>query len=197
MIMTLYNLCTKKKEKVRQSVENEKYYYIDRIYNKVGNPFYLSFFELCVENTAIDAIEYFVELECENNFFGDNLAVMDDERGRRLYKLMAMHHVIKLLRKKRKELNQEEAKKTLFTAFDFNDGEKRLFDILYKCICEYESRFSQLFSLTLAKYIFDRDKISAFSLAFIENFCYNSYSGFMQSFTKYISLNIRIKRAAN
>ena len=77
----------------------------------------------------------------------------------------------------------------------FNSAEKKVYELLYKCINEYEGEFQRLFSITIAKYVFQRDKLSPFALAFIENFCYNSFNEFYNSFTKYISMNRRLERA--
>ena len=74
---------------------------------------------------------------------------------------------------------------------------KKLADALYYCAKSGESCFSDLFAKTTARYVFGSHSLSPFSLAFIENFCYNSFNSFMSSFTKYLSVNVRLKKVAN
>ena len=88
-------------------------------------------------------------------------------------------------------------KQNLYFVFQLNDTEKKLADALYSCAKSGESCFSDLFAKTTARYIFGSHSLSPFSLAFIENFCYNSFNSFMASFTKYLSVNMRLKRATN
>ena len=148
MILTLLNICTKKTEFIRESIESGKQFYLDRALN-IKNSFFMNFFEFSIESTEADIYEYFVETECENNFFYDNIFLMDRERGRRFFKVMAIHNALKTVK---------------------------------------------LDSKVIAKYVFQRDKLSPFALAFIENFCYNSFNEFYNSFTKYISISRRLER---
>ena len=194
MILTIFNICTKKAEIIRESVESEKNFYMERALN-IENSFYMNFFEFSIESTEADIYEYFVEAECENNFFYDNIFLMDRERSRRFFKVMAIHNTLKTMIKKRELIHSKDMEKYLFDVFMFNDAEKKVYRLLYKCILEYEYEFQRLFSITIAKYVFQRNKLSPFSLAFIENFCYNSFNNFYNSFTKYISINRRLKKA--
>ncbi|MBO8435066.1 MAG: hypothetical protein IAC55_07085 [Tyzzerella sp.] len=194
MILNLLNICTKKKELIRDSIEEAKNFYMDRVF-KIKNSFYMNFFEFSIESTEVDIYEYFVEAECENNFFYDNIFLMDRERGRRFFKVMAIHNAIRVLKKNGDIIDKKHMEKYLFYTFMFNSAEKKVYELLYKCINEYEGEFQRLFSITIAKYVFQRDKLSPFALAFIENFCYNSFNEFYNSFTKYISMNRRLERA--
>lgn len=196
MLITIYNIYTKQSEIIKNTVENEKEKYANNIY-KLDNPFYLAFYEQSIECVVADAYEFFVELDCENNFFYDNLKLMTTERGHRLFKMMSMYHTIKILRKKRNNIDPIEMKTVLFHVFEFNEKEQRIFNLLYTCACKYEGEFQGLFNKALAKYLFGKDISSPFTLAFIENFCYNSYNNFLSSFTKYISLNRRLQKMAN
>lgn len=196
MLLTIYNSYTKKSEIIKNTVEKKKEIYLEKVYG-LENPFYLAFYEQSIECIVADAYEFFVELNCENNFFNDNLYAMNMERGRRLYKMMSLYHTIKILRKKRRELDPQEMKGVLFSIFDFNEKEIKLFNLLYTCACKYEGEFQDLFNKALAKYLFGVEVISPFTLAFIQNFCYNSYRNFLNSFTKYVSLNRRIQKVHN
>lgn len=196
MLFTMYNIYTKKSNIIKRYIEDQKEIY-GRKTAQISNYFFRTFFEQAIECTVADAYENFIELECENNVFYENINKLNPERGRRLFKMTAIYYTIKVIRKKRREINAEDFRQALFFVFDFNENEKRLYDLLYTCNVKYESQFSDLFAKAFAKYIFSIDNCSMFTLAFIENFCYNSYSCFMASFTKYLSLNLRLKKAAN
>ena len=196
MLLTIYNIYTKKSEIIKTSVEEQKDTYLDNVY-KLKNSFFASFYEQAIESIVADAYEYFVEMDCENNFFYQNLKLMNNERGKRFLKIMSMYYTILVVRKKRKDIDQDEMREALIEAFELNEKEQKLYDLLYTCKCRFESQFPSLFAKAFAKYLFGKDDCGVFALAFIENFCYNSYSCFMLSFTKYFSINLRIKKAAN
>lgn len=196
MLLTLYNIYTKKADIIKRYVEEEKETYFNRIY-EMKHLFYASFYEQCIESTIADAYEYFVELESSNNFFYDNIKYMNAEKGRRFFKLMAMHHTIKVMRKNRMDIDTAKMKEALIYIFDLCHKEQKLFELLYQCACQYENQFERVFAYSLGKYLFDKEISTPFSFAFIQNFCYNSYMNFMQSFTKYITLDNRLKKTAN
>lgn len=196
MIFTMLNIYTKKNELIKNAIEDKREYYQERV-SKLKNYFFRTFFEQAIECTVADAYENFIELECENNVFYENIHLINDERGKRFYRLMGIYYTIKMIRKKRREINPEDFREALFFVYEMNESEKRLYDLLYTCNQKYESQFADLFAKAFAKYLFGIEKCSVFTLAFIENFCYNSYSCFLASFTKYLSLNMRLKKAAN
>lgn len=196
MLLTLYNACTKKTQVVKRYIEDQKTLFLEKVY-RLENPFYLAFYEQSVESIVADGYEFFVELECEYNYFYENLWKLTNRRGQRFFKMMSMYHTIKILRKKRDKLRCEEMKQVLFSVFSFNETEKRLYELLYHCACQYEGEFQNLFNKALAKYIFGDDINNPFTLAFIQNFCYNSYNSFMRSFTRYVSLGRRLKGVGN
>ena len=196
MLLTLDTIYTKKSDIVKKYIEDEKYRFLEQVY-KLENPFFLAFYEQSIECAVADAYEFFAELNCENNFFQDNLKLLDYERGHRFIKMVGLYHTIKILRKKRKEISAEEMGGALYGVYAFDDREKKLFELLYQCACRYEGQFQDLFNKAMAKYIFGKNVSNPFTLAFIQNFCYNSYYNFLSSFTKYISLNRRLKLAAN
>lgn len=183
-------------EYVKRYVEGQKDIFLRKVY-ELENPFYLAFYEQSIEGIVADAYEFFLELHCENNFFYDHIQILNEKRGQRLFRLMAAYHTIKMIRKKRQQLDNEEMKAVLFAVFLFDEREKRLYDLLYDCACRYEAEFQSVFNGVLIKYVFGLAVQNPFSLAFVQYFCYNSYNNFMQSFTRYISLNRRLQKLAN
>ncbi len=183
-----------KRDIVKNVVEDESEAYLERIY-KLKNSFYMSFFEECINSTVADAYEYFAELRLNGNIFSENVYTLTRERGRRFIKLMAIHHSIKILRCRECSLKLTDMKEALFTAFDLCESEQKMFDLLYACAIMYSGSFSELFASAVMKYLFDKDKYGRHTIAFIENFCYNSYETMFESFTKYLSLEQRLQGA--
>ena len=194
MIISAYNIYSGKDKIIESAVESQKDSILDKVYS-LENSFYLSFYELAAEFTVIDAYEFFVELDCHSNFFYDNIGLMDNERGRRFFKIMAMYHTIRMLRKKRDELDAEEMSQSMFFVYSFDEAEEKLFKLLYSCAVNFERQFPVLFARSLGKYLFGKDIDNPFTLAFVENFCYNSFNSFLSYLSKYISINRRIKLA--
>ncbi len=186
----------KKQDIIKENIEEQKYFFLERA-EKLENSFYESFFEHSIENAVADAYEIFLEKKTEYNYFEQQLPTLDKEKGKRFLKLVAIYHSIRLSRIKRRKLRWREMKRNLYYVFQLNDTEKKLADVLYGCAKSGESCFSDLFAKTTARYVFGSLTLSPFSLAFIENFCYNSFNSFMASFTKYLSVNVRLKRAAS
>ena len=175
---------------VKRTVEDEGEEYIKRIY-ALPNRFYLSFFEECINSSVADAYEYFAEIRVNGNVFGENVYAMTKEKGRRFLKLMAVHHSIKILKCKSCPLNPSDMRKMLFDAYDMCASEQNMYD----CAVMYSGSFSELFASAVMKYIFDKDTFGRHTIAFIENFCYNSYETMFNSFTKYMSLEQRLQGA--
>ncbi|MGL4791207.1 MAG: hypothetical protein ACRCW1_07335 [Anaerotignaceae bacterium] len=194
MIISAINICTGKDKIIEENIENQKDEILEKIY-KLENSFYLSFYELITEFTVIDAYEFFVELDCQSNFFYDNINLINQERGKRFYKVMAMYHTIKILKQKRYNLDVDHMAECMYSVFDFDEAEKKLFKLLFSCATTFSSQFPALFSKSLGRYLFSKDIKNPFILAFIENFCYNSYSSFSSYLSKYISINRRITLA--
>ena len=185
----------KKSDFIRKNIESQKDMYLERT-RELRNSFFQAFFEQCIESTVADAYEIFLETKTEHNYFQKHIKELDEGCGQRFFKLMAIHHSIKMVRKKRKELQWGEMCQALGTVFNFTKTEGKLADILYGYACMQDSVFSFLFARVAAGYLFFSPKLNPFSVAFIENFCYNSYSNFMASFTKYLSVNLRLRKAA-
>ena len=186
---------SKKEDIIKENIEEQKYLFLERA-EELENSFYEAFFEHSIENAVADAYEIFLETKTEYNYFEQQLKQLDEEKGKRFLKLVSIYHSIRLSRIKRRKLRWREMKRNLYHVFQLNETEKKLADVLYSC-AKSESCFSDLFAKTTARYVFGSLTLSPFSLAFIENFCYNSFNSFMASFTKYLSVNVRLKRASN
>ncbi len=195
MIISAYNIYSGRNKIIENTVENQKMDILKRVY-KLENSFYLSFYELTAEFTVIDAYSFFLETDCQSNIFSRNIDIMDMERGMRFFKIMAMHHTIKMLRKRREELDPDDMAMCMFDVYDFDEEEKKLFNLLFICAVKFKEHFPSLFSKSLLRYLFAEETNNPFALAFIENFCYNSYKTFMGYLSKYISINRRIKLAS-
>lgn len=192
MLDFLYRAAVGRHDIVKRTVEEEGEKYLKSIYC-IENKFYSSFFEECVNSTVADAYEYFAELRLNGNVFAENVYSMTPERGRRFLKLMAVHHAIKLIRRSR--VNPSDMRSSLFKAFDFGAAERKMYDLLYACAVMYSGSFSELFASAVMKYVFAKDAFGRHTVAFIENFCYNSYETMFNSFTKYLSLEQRLQGA--
>lgn len=154
-----------------------------------------AFYAQCVESTFADAHEIFLETPLMYNYFRENLERMEPETVTRFFKLAAIHHTIRIVRRKRKELDWMEMQTALAEIYELNGQERELTELLHRCAELYQSGFQELFHKTTARYLFDDRELSGFSFAFIGNFWYNSYSSFMGSFTGYVPFHIRLKHA--
>ena len=184
----------KKEARVRDWIEAEKEALLERVYEREEG-FALSFYGQCVESTAADAHEVFLETPPVCNYFRENLDRLDREVLTRFFRLAAIHHTIRAGRRRRKTLCWEEMKAALFAVYAMDGREQALAELLYQCAVVYQSGFQELFHKTTARYLFGDCRLSGFSFAFIGNFWYNSYSSFMGSFTGYVPFHIRLRDA--
>lgn len=184
----------KRESQVRCWIEGEKEQLLLRAY-AVENPFLAAFYAQCAESTAADAHEVFLETPLANNYFRENLDRLDADSITRFFKLAAIHHTIRIVRRRKKELNWEEMKKVMIEIYQLDEREQELAEMLHQCASIYQSGFHDLFHKVTARYLFDDRELSGFSFAFIGNFWYNSYSSFMGSFTGYVPFHIRLRDA--
>ena len=70
-----------------------------------------------------------------------------------------------------------------------------MLELLYACATMYSANFNELFSAAVMKYLFNTENVTRIQSAFIGNFCFNSYSAMFSSFTRYLSLEQRMKGA--
>lgn len=194
MFEFLYKRPVGKNDIIKSTVEDESQCFFDRVYT-LDNNFYLTFFEECINSTIADAYEYFAELRVGENVFRENVYRMTKEKGRRFIKLMAIHHTIRILRNRDCMLKLNDMRKSLFYTFNLCEPEQKVFDLLYACEVMYSNNFAELFASAVMKYLFDKEDVDNQQVAFIENFCYNSYITMYNSFTKYLSLEQRLQGA--
>jgi hypothetical protein len=114
---------------------------------------------------------------------------------KRFFRLAAIHHTIRVVRRRKKELNWSSMKAAMTEIYELEETEQEMAELLYRCAMVYQTGFHDLFHKVTARYLFDDRELSGFSFAFIGNFWYNSYSSFMGSFTGYVPFHIRLRDA--
>lgn len=184
----------KKEAMVRSWIEAEKERLLERAY-ALEEPFLSAFYAQCVESTAADAHEVFLETPLSFNYFRENMARLNPEGVARFFKLAAIHHTIRIVRRRKKELHWEEMFAAVIAVYGLQEQERNLAELLHQCAASYQTGFSELFHKTTARYLFGDRVLSGFSFAFIGNFWYNSYSSFMGSFSGYVPFHIRLQQA--
>ncbi|WP_352400029.1 hypothetical protein [Anaerotignum sp.] len=190
----MLELNLRKDERCKVLIEYCKSYFLERAY-ELDNQFYSAFYVQCAESTAADAYETFLEMPMEHNYFRSNLHRLDETVMVRFFKLVAIYHTIRVVRRRKKDLTWDSMKEAMFWVYDLDESEKEMAEILQRCAFIYQGGFQDLFIKTTARYIFGDKVLSAFSFAFIGNFWYNSYSSFMGSFTGYVPFHVRMDRA--
>jgi len=180
-----------KKTRLKEYIESGRSYYLDIICSE-EDCFQKDFYIHSVESSVSDAYENFIDYGYENILLEKNLNILDFERAKRFIKLMAMYHTIRFSKTKRVE--ESCMREFLFLVYELNDREKRMYELMYDVWNDYRTQFNLLFSKAFLKYIMGINEVTPFMLAFIENFCYNSYSRFMISFTRYITVSDRLKK---
>ena len=184
----------KKESLVQLWIEGEKERLLECAYD-AENPFLGAFYAQCVESTAADAYEVFLEIPLTFNYFRENLDRLNEMVMKRFFKLAAIHHTIRIVRRRKKELDWKEMKWALAEIYGLEQKELDMAELLYQCAASYQTGFNELFHKTTARYLFGDRELSGFSFAFIGNFWYNSYSSFMGSFTGYVPFHIRLRDA--
>lgn len=180
-------------KEARGYLETAREEFLERAF-ALENLFYSGFYVQCIESTAADGYEMFFEDHSAANFFRENISLLDERGAQRFYKLAGIHHTIRVLRRRKKELRWEEMKEEMRRVYQLDEAEMEMAEILYRCACLYQNRFPDLFSRTTARYLFHLTWLTPFLLAFLMNFWYNSYSSFMASYTGYVPFHIRRKR---
>lgn len=181
---------------VRRWIEEERERLSERAYAVAEeSAFYGAFYAQCVESTAADAYEVFLETPLAYNYFSENLHRLDPAGIQRFYKLAAIHHTIRIVHRRKKDLDWKEMKRVMEQVYGMNGQELEMAELLNGCAGLYRSGFYELFHKATARYLFGDRTLSGFSFAFIGNFWYNSYNGFMASFGGYVPFHVRMKNA--
>ncbi|HIY04707.1 MAG TPA: hypothetical protein H9733_07075 [Candidatus Anaerotignum merdipullorum] len=184
----------KKVDEVTLWLEGQKEEYLARA-AALEHRFYAAFYEQCIESTVADGYEMFLLDFSTYNYFRAHRADLDGPAGQRFLKLAGIHHTIRVVRRRKKELSWDEMKRAMWMVYALNEEEQKMAEILYQCACVYQSRFSDLFARTTARYLFGTREMTPQVLAFLLNFWYNSYSSFMASFVGYVPFHVRLKKA--
>ena len=179
---------------VEEWMEEQKDSLLQRA-SEVENSFFSSVYLLSIDFAVIDACDFFVSLDCHSNYLRDLPLPKTPERGLRFYKILAMYQTIAILRKKRNDLCPSEMAKALYYVYDFLPEEKELFRLLYLCAVRFPAQYPVLFAKCFGRYLFSTEIDQMVSLAFLENFCYNSYHSLWEYLSKYISVIRRIRLA--
>ena len=173
-------------------LEDIKTEYVNNAY-EVQNSFCSSFYALLAQFSAIDAKECLHMNNLRSNVSKLSADKMDNERKRRFFKIIAMHHTIQMLAKKKDKLDFFTMSIFFYKIYSLEEVEKQLFEILYKYRTDFPKQFPAVFARAAIKYVFGSDKSGVFFMAFFQNFCYNSFKTFVKYFSEYISINRRIK----
>ena len=159
-------------------------------------PFYEAYYMQCIESTVADGYEMFLLDFSRENYFRANVERLDLESGKRFFKLAGIHHTIRVVRRRKKQLDWEEMSAAMARVYELDEKERQMADILYRCASLYQSGFADLFARTTARYLFHTLEMTPQTLAFLLNFWYNSYSSFMASFVGYVPFHIRLQKAS-
>ena len=184
----------RKEMQVRIWIEKEKGRLLERAYD-AEDLFAGAFYAQCIESTAADAHEVFLETPLTFNYFREKLNSLSEAELQRFFKLAAIHHTIRIVRRRKKELNWGSMKEAVTEIYELTEREAEMTELLYRCAVAYQAGFQELFHKITARYLFADKELSGFSFAFIGNFWYNSYSSFMGSFTGYVPFHIRLRDA--
>ena len=189
-----YKYVFAREKEVQNAAEELKFYYIKRT-TKVKNSFSADFYCLCSEFAYADAISVFAENNCRSNILYKNLSNMNDVSWKRFFKIWAMYNTIMICRRKRKLIDMEFLKDDMFHIFEFDEDEKKMFNIMWQMAVSYEIKFRAIFPKVLLKYVLRKNITDAPSIAFTENICYNSYKNIIEYLSRYISVSRRVALA--
>ena len=114
----------KKEQKIVFWIEREKACRLERAYG-VADPFLGAFYGQCTESTAADAYEVFLETPLAYNYFRENLDRLSEEGVKRFFRLAAIHHTIRVVRRRKKELNWSIKERKRNDGTDFRKRNKR------------------------------------------------------------------------
>lgn len=183
----------KRKEEQLAWNEGFRLYFLEKAY-QIPEPFYKEFFVQCIESTSADGYEIFFEMNAEHNFFLKQRPIAIEYMTLRFYKLVAIHHVIRVATKKKKIVSWDTIAPYLYQVFQCDEKEKAIAELLYQSAKENYNEFQQLMIKVLVRYVFLESTLDGFSFAFLGNFWYNSYRNFMASFVKYVPFAVRFRR---
>lgn len=166
---------------------------LQRAYS-IEERFFKEFFIQCIESTTVDAYEMFLETPLQYNYFYEKRRDMGIVEMLRFFQLVATHHTIRMVKRRKKDVEWTEIYPCLCHVFYFTEREEAMTGVLQHTAMACQSQFQEIFVELTPKFLWGIADLSPFSFAFIGNFWYNSYSDFMGSFVGHIPFHIRIKR---
>ena len=182
------------KEHQRTWIEGWRAYFLERAY-LVKNSFYLEFYVQCIESTNADGYEMLFDTPTAHNYFYNKRHEVDQKVLFLFYKLEGIHHTIRAIKRRKKELDWETMKVFLYEVYNLGDREIEMAEVLYRCDSGSQGQFQEIFIKVTARYLFGDRILDGFSFAFMGNFWYNSYSNFMGSFVGYVPFHVRMNHS--
>lgn len=179
-----------KEEWLSEAMEHQKLQILEQV-EAVGDSFARSFFEHVLENTAADAQEFFVELNCGSNFMRQHNKRLDSVHRRRYFVLMAMYHILRLSREE--AVDGTHLQQYAEAAFAWTSWEKQLFLALKGIGPAW--RMGRVFSEAFGAYVLDAGTGDTFSYAFFMQYLEHSYTCLLGGFTRYMTLERRLELA--
>ena len=158
------------------------------------NSFYRDFYECAADQLYVDIDDYFFDMRFYNNVFKKSVFKPNRIIFERFFKIMAGFYTINFLSVKIHNVESEKLEEMLFWAYDFDEAEHRLYEIMKEMAQNYKHEFMNAFIYSLKRYVLFMEDRNYFYLAFSANFCYNSYRMFCEFFTKYESIEYRMNK---
>gem|GEM_PF-991043 len=175
-----------KKSLIQKHVVDQSDYFFSRTEN-VENKGVKKFYDHLICSTMADGYEFFMDL-LNSKSYRDRIGLIDDDKGKKMYKLNAMYYTIKFLDKSEnmgESLNM--VRNDMFKIFNFNKQDKKDFADFLTLHSKNESKFEADFSKYVVKNTIGNDGVNQASLAFVTNFFYGSYKSFVNSYNTYVS----------
>lgn len=194
-VLTL-QLTKKQKEKQLQKffLQQKEQYFAE--IEQIDAYFPAAFYTQCIESTIADGYEMLILDYSNSNYLKAHLHIWNTQITEHFFKLAAIHHTIRMVRRYQKHIQWENIFPFLCRIFSLNENEQKMASILYQCACMNISRFSALFATTTTRYLFAETEICPPVMAFLLHFWYNSYHSFITSFTSYVPFRVRLEKAS-
>lgn len=173
---------------IRKSLDKQYEAYLQRI-DEIEDKFVKKFFLQINSCAKADVYELFLEVLKQQNEMFRGIEEFGQEVFSGSYKWMAYYNVaVFLLNEGGKSINIQLIKDTFYEIFQPDFEEVRVFlrfdDVAASGKAVFDLEFSREFMSSLLQV----KNISPTALAFVNNFFYNSYEGFIKSFTNYAPL---------
>lgn len=172
---------------IRINLDKEYEIYLQRT-DEIEDKFIKKFFLQINTCAKADAYEMFLEVYKQQNEMFKTSETIAFETFIAAYKWLAYYNVITFLFNESKLINVQFVKDTFYEIFQPNFDEVRAFLRLDDIELTSRTVFDTEFSKEFINNLLQIENISPVALAFINNFFYNSYEGFIKSFTNYAPL---------